>query len=357
MPEAPKKKGTGFLSFDDLMLMRDPAWLVKGLIPVGSYGSIIGHSQSFKTFFALGIGLSLATGRAPFKNCEPDEFVPTQFLMIAGEGVDSLKARVRAWCEHQGVEFEDPAIGVQPEPSTINDERALKDLIRRIKAARRPGHRLFIVVDTLSQNFTGDENSTEEMRKFVQGISTLSRDLRAPVDNLGEENATVVFIHHLGKDTSRGARGSSLLMGDVDFQITLKRSSMERLETEVIVTKQKAAATGSQGVVEMVKHFGTGVEDTLDETLVCGDELKRVSKTDRLRSEEAGDRQGWLVENVKDGMEAKELEASLMDKFGVSKTTAHRDVKALLRNYKELSEETGADNRKIIRGEIAAENA
>jgi AAA domain len=348
--EAPKKKGAGFLSFDELMQMRDPAWLVKGMIPVGSYGSIIGHSQSFKTFFALGIGLSLATGRAPFRNCEPDAFVPTQFLMIAGEGVDSLKARVRAWCEHQGVEIEDPAIGVQPEPSTINDERALKDLVRRIKAARRPGHRLFIVVDTLSQNFTGDENSTEEMRKFVKGIATLSRELRAPVDNLGEENATVVFIHHLGKDASRGARGSSLLMGDVDFQITLKRSSMERLETEVIVTKQKAAATGSQGVVEMLKHVDRGSEDTLDETLVCGDELKRASPAQRTIP--ALERQAWLIDNFTDGIEGKMLEEKLVEKFGVSEKTASMDVTHLVRTHHELTIERGEKNARIIRGEI-----
>lgn len=349
----PKKAKIGFLGYEDLMQMPDPTWLVKGLIPVGSYGSIIGTSQSFKTFFAIGVGMSLACGRPPFRDHGSDDFVPTQFVLIAGEGVDSLKNRIRAWKEAQGYEIEDPAISVQPGASIINDERQLTDLIRRIKAARLGGHRLFIVVDTLSQNFSGDENSTEEMRKFVKGIARLSRELRAPVHDGREEDATVAFIHHLGKDTTRGARGSSLLLADVDFQITLKRPSMDRLETEVIVTKQKAAATGSLGLVEMKRHYGDG----LDETLVCGDEIKPVLKADRPTSDKALARQTWLIENVRDGVEAKELETRLVEKFGVSDRTASDDVTKLVNDYAELTIERGAHNARIVRGTIEPEDA
>lgn len=353
---AKPKKGTGFLSFDELMAMKDPAWLVKGMIPVGSYGSIVGHSQSFKSFFAIGLGLSLATGREPFAGHGPDVAVPTQFLMIAGEGADSLKARVRAWCESQKVEVEDPAIMVQPEPSTINDERVLKNLIARIRAVRHPGHRLFIIVDTLSQNFAGDENSTEEMRKFVKGIATISRELRAPIADIGEENATVVFIHHLGKDASKGARGSSLLLADVDFQITLKRESMDELKTEVIVAKQKAAATGSLGVVEMARHFLADQEGTLDETLVCGTELRTAQKHEKAPSKEV-ERLTWLAENVEDGMEASDLEAKLMEKFGVSPSTAQRSLNRLIQTHKELTIWRGPNNARFIKGTVIAEEA
>lgn len=355
--ETPKAKPTGFLSFDELMAMKDPAWLVKGMIPVGSIGSIVGHSQAFKSFFAIGVGMSLATGRAPFVGHGPDVAVPTQFLMVAGEGADSLKARVRAWCESQGVEIEDPAIMVQPEPTTLNDERALKSLVARIKAVRHPDHRLFIVVDTLSQNFAGDENSTEEMRKFVKGISRISRELRADIPDVGEENATVVFVHHLGKDASKGARGSSLLLADVDFQITLKRESMDELKTEVIVTKQKTAKNGPLGAVEMVRHYLPGQEGTLEETLVCGSTLKPLAKAEKKPVAASLERLEWLLDNVRDGIEAQELEDGLMDAFGVSKTTAQRAIKDLLMKFKELSLETGADNRRIIRGEIVPEDA
>ena len=52
LPQKSKRKPR-FLDYFDLSEMKDPEWLVEGMIPVGSLGSILGESQTYKTFFAL----------------------------------------------------------------------------------------------------------------------------------------------------------------------------------------------------------------------------------------------------------------------------------------------------------------
>ena len=112
---------------------------------------------------------------------------------------------------------------------------------------QQPARPALIVIDTLARNMgEGDENTARDMGAFVQ-----SRD------GFCEDWAHVMIIHHSGKDTTRGARGSGSLRAAVDTEIQLTRSGIVIMaETK----KQRDMPTG--------KVFGytlRGVEIGADE--------------------------------------------------------------------------------------------
>ena len=63
--DGPESQGFGYsvLSIADLARLPNQEWLVDGLIPKVGVGSIHGAPASYKTFVALHIGLSIASGR------------------------------------------------------------------------------------------------------------------------------------------------------------------------------------------------------------------------------------------------------------------------------------------------------
>lgn len=89
-----------------------------------------------------------------------------------------------------------------------------------------------IVVDTLARSMgEGDENN--------------GPDIRALVDNLDEiraqTGAHVTVVHHAGKDSERGMRGHSSLLGSIDTAIELKGV---KGKTSVTFTKQRDHPSG-----------------------------------------------------------------------------------------------------------------
>lgn len=65
-----------------------------------------------------------------------------------------------------------------------------------------------IVVDTLARSFEGEENSASDMGAFVRACDRIR----------AETGATVLVVHHSGKDADKGARGSSALRAACDFE-------------------------------------------------------------------------------------------------------------------------------------------
>ncbi|EJE2981451.1 TPA: AAA family ATPase, partial [Escherichia coli] len=71
-----------------------------------------------------------------------------------------------------------------------------------------------IVIDTLARCFGGnDENDARDMGAFIEGCDTIKR----------ETGATVLVVHHSGKDDSKGARGSSSFRAALDAEFNVRR--------------------------------------------------------------------------------------------------------------------------------------
>lgn len=212
--------------FEDIKAQADALDFVQGVLTEQGASVVYGESNSGKTFFATDLALCVAASK--FWMGRRVEGGPVAYCVL--EGGMGFRNRVSAWRNANGME--DAAIPFVAIPAAINllnPEADTPRLIETLKRAqdRAGGKFRLIVIDTLSRAMAGgNENAPEDMGALVGNM-----------DHIREETgAHVLFIHHSGKDTSRGARGHSLLRAAVD--------------TEIEVTADEEAGTRSARVVK-----------------------------------------------------------------------------------------------------------
>jgi hypothetical protein len=188
---------------------------------------LYGESGMYKSFNAMGLAYSVATGR-PWLG---QEVTKGRAVYVAAEGTAGLGARSRAWKEANGfagpagVLFYPDVLSMGPvrgfEGSQDDVERFISDL-RQVKPS-------LVIIDTLARCLVGgDENSSRDMGVLVAAADRTCKEL----------HATVVLIHHPVK---RGQieRGSGALRGAMDTVIVMKgKGTLIEFECE----KQKDAA-------------------------------------------------------------------------------------------------------------------
>ena len=196
-------------------------WLVKNLIPADSMGMIFGASGTFKSFLALDLCLSVANGKA-WTNRKTD-FGAVGYM--AAEGGAGIYKRIVAW--QDGIPPPDN-FHVCTVPLLLSAKEEIAALRQSIIAL--PEIPKLIVIDTLSQTFAGDENSSSDIASYLRMINS---EIREPF------GATVLVIHHSGHSASERPRGSSAITANVDFLLGCFRSDPEALNARLEVTKQK----------------------------------------------------------------------------------------------------------------------
>jgi len=233
------------------MSMPPVQWLADSLLTRHGFSVMYGKPGCGKTFVALDLALSVASGR-DFHD------MPTKqgaVLYIAGEGVGGLGKRVKAWINNRGggcVEHELPFY-ILPTAVNLAAPADLQTLLSTIDQLSEESGSNFslVVVDTVARALLGaDENSATDIGKFVAACDTIKEHTAA----------AVLGIHHSGKDGAKGMRGSSALLGAVDTSIQVKRSDgVVTLVTE----KQKDAEPAEDMLFEMVSaDTGTIAEET-----------------------------------------------------------------------------------------------
>ncbi len=79
-----------------------------------------------------------------------------------------------------------------------------QDILDQVPPGFRPG---LVILDTLARSMVGgDETGAAGMGVFIDNAERLGRTLKA----------TIMPIHHMGKDVNQGMRGSSTLLGAAD---------------------------------------------------------------------------------------------------------------------------------------------
>ena len=96
---------------------------------------------------------------------------------------------------------------------SIQQPDVLKDIRGNLKEIR-PG---VLVIDPLKNFYSGEENSADDMRKFMVAVRELIREF----------NLTVIIIHHTGKKQNDNnfysGRGSSLLADDAETTVSFQK--------------------------------------------------------------------------------------------------------------------------------------
>ncbi len=221
----------------DVEAVLDGSFVVKGLMQLGTLIVVFGESNSGKTFFVLDLVLAIAGGQ-PWRN---RKVIRGLVIYIAGEGTDGIKNRVAAY-QTRGLSEKGIPLAIINRAADLlhldGDMEGLLGLIQQAEA--ESGEKcVLIVVDTLARAMAGgDENSGEDMSALIANADRLRK----------QTTASVMLIHHCGKDASKGARGHSSLRGAVDTEILIEGQVGRRTAT---VTKQRDLPSGQLFAFEL----------------------------------------------------------------------------------------------------------
>ena len=221
-------------------------WLVKNVIPQDAMGMLFGASGTFKSFIAIDLALSVLHGQEWTKRKTAKGAV----YYVAAEGGAGVSRRVDAW--HRGIDVPENLYYCRT-PLLLSSKEEIGAL--RASIAALPEIPVLIIIDTLSQTFAGDENSSSDIATYLR---MLNSELRAAF------NCTVLVIHHTGHSATERPRGSSAITANVDFLLGCYRSDPEGMNARVDVTKQKDGDLVKGMYFDLDRHV-LGQDDEGDE--------------------------------------------------------------------------------------------
>lgn len=242
--------------FDQINVRTTSNAFVKGLLGSNAMSVVYGESGTGKTFWVLDLALHIALG---WEWCSR-RVRQGGVVYIAAEGAAGISNRVAAFKLHHGIN--DPApFAILPTSVNLLDPAADKDeLIELIKAAALDLGMpvVLVVVDTLSRALSGgNENAPEDMGALVMNADRIRE----------ATGAHVMFVHHSGKDGSKGARGHSLLRAATDTEIEVSRDPASKMSVARI-TKQKELPTDGEFAFAL-KVIDLGQDEDGDTVMSC----------------------------------------------------------------------------------------
>ena len=192
---------SGFI-FDGDIAPEPPAQLVKKLIPKAGICFIGGQSGAGKTFVAVDLAVSLASGSSFFSHPTLER---VGVVILAAEGAHTLASRIEV-AKHQKAPGNLLPIAWLADVPNLTDLRAQRALITRLKAVDaqfQASHNIrlgAVICDTLAACFAiEDENDNAKAAAVIRHLKELSDRL----------NVVVIPIHHYGKSAETGLRGAS----------------------------------------------------------------------------------------------------------------------------------------------------
>lgn len=214
--------------------------LIRGVLPRSGLAAMFSPSGSGKSFLILDMVGALQTGEPWFgRRTRP---VKCTYVVLEGQG--GLRKRVEAY---QAVNGPLDGVAFMVEPFAIIEPDQADELADRIIESGNAGG--LVVIDTLSRAAGGvDENGPEGMGRILAGAGRLQHRL----------GGLVLLVHHTGKDTAKGLRGHSSLVGALDAAIEVNRDGDNR---EWIIAKNKDDRDGEGHLFTLrVVELGTDAD-------------------------------------------------------------------------------------------------
>lgn len=274
-------------------------WAVKGLVPQQALGFVFGASGTFKSFIALDYALHRAYG-LKWLGRRTVQAIP---IYLAAEGGAGLMRRIEAWHKARGMDWRLCPMRVVIVPLTLRTQAAhLRQALQKMDL--NPGD---IIVDTMSQTFTGNENSNDEVADWLRVLGTELRD---------SMRATVIVVHHTGHVATERPRGASAIIANIDFAFGVFRDEKEMLATvefqKVKDGERPEAETFSLNRVELGKD-----EDGDPITSLAALHMSTAEEVQEAMTREAqagrGGRNHLLMSLAQNGQEEKALRKAFYD--------------------------------------------
>lgn len=197
----------------------DPAagkWLVEGLWSWRAVGVLGGPPKSAKTWLAVDLALSVASGTKTLEAYPVPR--PGRVVFFAAEDAPArIRERFAAVATRRGLSLKSLDLHLLDVPALrLDDEGDQARLGQTIKTLRPR----LLVLDPLVRMHRSDENSATEISGLLSFLRRLER----------EEEVAVLLVHHTRKDGGSnsqpglGLRGSSDLWAFGDSNLYLRRS-------------------------------------------------------------------------------------------------------------------------------------
>ena len=194
---------------------------------------LFGVSGCGKTYLAVDLAYHVAAGRPWFGR----QVEQCGVVYVAAEGGHGIRKRVAALRQRFGDDGGTPMWFLMRPVDLRGAEGDLGALERTVRGLANdlPDGIGLIIIDTLSRCLAGgDENSSEAMGGFVQAIDHLRMTT----------GAHVLVVHHSGKDTSKGARGHSLLRAATDTEIECTWDPETKIATATVRKQRDLECAG-----------------------------------------------------------------------------------------------------------------
>lgn len=198
------------------MPIKPVAWLVDQYVEEDALTVMYGPPGKGKSFVALDLSCCIASGI----EFHGHAVKPGVSIYVAGEGHNGLARRLHAWAQLNNVVVPQ-LMFISEAPTDLSSATNAARVAEAVQAiADTTGEApVLIVIDTMARNFGGDENSATDVGQFIRNVDALRRHWKA----------TVLIVHHSGKDSDRGARGSSALKGAADAEYEVSRNEDDKI--------------------------------------------------------------------------------------------------------------------------------
>jgi len=244
-------------------------WVIKGWIPTHSVSMIFGESGVGKSFIALDMACSIATGNT----WQGTKTKHGNVVYLAGEGNYGIRQRIASWCKKHDVHSLDNLL-ISNKPIDLDADGSAFNVIQAVRDISTDDISM-VFIDTLNNHMSGDENSAQDTRRMINASKLIASAL----------NSSVAFIHHTGLNGKDRSRGSSAWKGSLDSSIIISRVDEEGT-IEINCTKMKDAEEPEPmfGKLEYVE-LGWTDEDGEEIKGAAFEMCEAVEKTEKPKKE------------------------------------------------------------------------
>lgn len=215
-------------------------WLIEGLWADQAVGILGGEPKCYKTFLALDIALSVASGTAclrqfPVRQQGPVLFFPAEDLL------SDVRARLDGICAAANISLATLPLHVITAPSLRLDLPADCQRLTNTVASLKPR---LLILDPLIRLHGRDENDASQIAPLLGFLRQLQRRFQL----------AVLVVHHAKKDAhslrpGQALRGSSELHGWGDCNLYLRR-----FRDRLTLSTEHRAAPSQDGIPLQLVH-------------------------------------------------------------------------------------------------------
>jgi len=241
--------------------------IIEDLLIAGQMSVVYGPSNTGKSFVVTDLALHMALGMRWQERAVERGAV----IYVAAEGSYGITNRVVAFRQDRQISGPLPFFIHDRAINLFDDGEIVQRVIDTIRVTERNDQQVqLLVIDTLSRVMAGgDENTVMDMQQVVDACDQIRN----------ETGVHVMLVHHTGKDTSRGARGSSALRASTDTEIEIDQDDDTNVITAKVTKQRDLEVAGQMACALRVVELGKNPRGkTVTSCVVEPREVSRTAK-------------------------------------------------------------------------------